>query len=428
MVESLRSRALPASILAACLIVAGIWRATRPDAIDGGDSSSFVFYATLCLQAFVFISALASGAAAISGETRAKTLQLARVKPIAMWQLLLGRWLGLLAGHGLLLALTFSLICLLMPAPRGGAECSEKVLPDFPPLAKQVDEIVHQAEIDGETDPVKLREIRRDAFARLPYAMVSINPGESLRFAFSLRHPLSECDRIAARIAFSSDAYSAIPLRASCTLEDGAGRIGKPALIENISARRLELPLDCSGFAGANSLGLVLRSESPAGSMPLMIQPRQAVALLIPTCGMRENFARAFLCTMPVVALVLAAGLALGSLFSLPVAVFCAVCAMLSIFVADYSASDPDFQDFRTESAKAGFFNHVSGVLSVATVKTLGFIARTATAPAPAAKLSERELVTSSEIASSICWNGVAIPLVMLSLAGLALGRKELPQ
>lgn len=157
-----------------------------------------------------------------------------------------------------------------------------------------------------------------------------------------------------------------------------------------------------------------------------MLQPRQSLAILVPSCGDGANFARAFLMLMPVVALLLAAGLALGSVLSLPVALFAAAGMVVSVFAAGYAASDPDLME-PDDEAPRHFIHRATRVASVAVVESLGFLAATATGPSPAALLSDGIAIPPRDAASSVAWNGLAIPLALLVAASAILERKELP-
>ena len=157
-----------------------------------------------------------------------------------------------------------------------------------------------------------------------------------------------------------------------------------------------------------------------------MLQPRQSLAILVPECATSVNFIRAFLVLMPLLAMLAALGLALGSLFSLPVASFCAVGLALSVLSAGYSVSDPDILEFE-DAMPPTALQRVTREMSVIVVRSIDFVARTATEPEPATMLADGIAVEGEEAVRSLAWNGLALPLAMLAVAAFVLERKELP-
>lgn len=432
--EAVRSRLAASTALAVGAAILVIRRTTS--GADVAAAHNFVFYALAAVETILFTSALAASAAAVSGEARAKTLQLVRAKPVPMIQFLAGRWLGLCGTFAALLAAALAAIRLCTPGG-GDATCFDRVAPALPPVAAEADEIVAEAREKGVTDARELRAIRRDALLRLPFATTAISPGEALNVAFPLAHPLDGTRPIRLEIAFSSDAYSSTPLSAICELrparsqdaveaEASRSDIKVEISVTNITSRLLSLPVDAAPFAGADALALFLRHGGAEGEMPVMLQPRRALAILVPACGATANFARAFLVLLPVVALLLALGLALGALFSLPVALFAAAGLVLSVFAAGYAADDPDALE-PDGDASQHLVHRATRAASVAVVGTLGLVARTATDPSPAALLSDNIAIPSREAASSVGWNGLVIPLALLLVAATILERRELP-
>jgi hypothetical protein len=188
----------------------------------------------------------------------------------------------------------------------------------------------------------------------------------------------------------------------------------------------MSLPFSAAALSGAKALSLEIANTGAEDGMPILVQPRQDVAILVPAGPQSANYVRAFFVMLPILALLAAAGLALGALFSLPVALFCAAGLVIAVFTADYSMSDPDalsFEDWPTPTP----IQAVTRRLSAATIKTLAFVAKTATAPTPAATLAGATLIPEREIAASVLWNGSLIPAALLMAAAAVLKRKELP-
>lgn len=422
--ETVRSRLVASTALAVAGAIAVVRRATG--GTDGAAFHNFTFYSLAAVEAILCVAALVAAAAAISGETRAKTLQLARVKPVPMFQLLMGRWIGLCASLALILAVAMAAVRIVAPQPVP-ERCSARIRPVLPSVREVAEETVAMAIRGGETNQTELSAIRRDALAKLPFATVAFSPGEALNFRFTLPKPLDASRPMMLEVAFASDSYSSKPLSVVCAIRRAeVANSDVEVAITNITARQLVIPVDTARLGGATELALAMRHGGAEGQMPVMLQPRQSLAILVPEHATSVNFIRAFLVLMPLLAMLAALGLALGSLFSLPVASFCAVGLALSVLSAGYSVSDPDILEFE-DAMPPTAIQRVTREMSVIVVRSIDFVARTATEPEPATMLADGIAVEGEEAVRSLAWNGLALPLAMLAVAAFVLERKELP-
>lgn len=422
--ETVRSRLVASTALAVAGAIAVVRRATG--GTDGAAFHNFTFYSLAAVEAILCVAALVAAAAAISGETRAKTLQLACVKPVPMFQLLMGRWIGLCASLALILAVAMAAVRIVAPQPVP-ERCSARIRPVLPSVREVAEETVAMAIRGGETNQIELSAIRRDALAKLPFATVAFSPGEALNFRFTLPKPLDASRPMMLEVAFASDSYSSKPLSVICAIRRaGVANSDVEVAITNITARQLVIPVDTARLGGATELALTMRHGGAEGQMPVMLQPRQSLAILVPEHATSVNFIRAFLVLMPLLAMLAALGLALGSLFSLPVASFCAVGLALSVLSAGYSVSDPDILEFE-DAMPPTAIQRVTRKMSVIVVRSIDFVARTATEPEPATMLADGIAVEGEEAVRSLAWNGLALPLAMLAVAAFVLERKELP-
>lgn len=425
--DSVRSRLFASLAAALAIIVVSFLYATPPKAGDAA-THNFIFYSLFCCSALLSIAAMAAAAASASGEIRNRTMHLVRVKPIQTATFLVGKWLGLVLSFALLLALALALVSLASRNTQSFRTCNERIPPDLPPIGWQVEQIVGKARASGVSDEAELRRLRSDSMAKLPFATATLAHGETWNFHFNLGSPLAQ-GTVALQVAFASDSYSPVPLSVSCVLSNphGPSSPGIPFAVSNLSARLMSIPLESPALEGATELSLSMRHGGSEGTMPVMLQPRQSIAILVPACDSALNFVRAFLVMLPVLALLLAIGLASGSIFSLPVAVFSSCGLLLAVFVAEFAVGDPDSLEIGNPSGKSSPLEIFSQTISVTTVKTLHFIADPAIEPAPVEALSNAELVPSADIASSLLWNGAAIPLAIMLGSAAVLARKELP-
>jgi len=425
--ESIRSRLFASLAAALAIIVISFLHATPPKVGDAA-THNFIFYSLFCCSALLSIAAMAAAAASASGELKNRTMHLVRVKPVPTMVFLVGKWLGLVFSFALLLALALTLVSLASRSSQSFRVCNERIPPELPPVEWQVEQIVEKARASGVSDEAELRRLRSDSLAKLPFATATLAHGETWNFKFHLGSPLAP-GPLALQVAFASDSYSPVPLSVACVLSNPQDPAfpGAPFAVSNLSARLMSIPIESAALAGAKELSLSMRHGGATGNMPVMLQPRQSIAILVPACDSSLNFVRAFLVMLPILALLLALGLATGSIFSLPVAVFSSCGLLLAVFVAEFAIGDPDSLEIESNSGESPPLEAFSQTLSATTVKALHFLADSAIEPAPVTALSNAELVPSRDIASSLLWNGAAIPLAILLGSAAALARKELP-
>ena len=429
--EALRSRLVAALAAAVALAVFGLPGLMKGDGTGSGLAKTAAFYSLTVAFAVLAVSAVVSSASAISSEAKGRTLQLARVKPLRMWKLWLGKWIGLVAVYAALLALALLGAWLGLRRVPELAIANEKIAPVLPSLESQVETIVSNAAAMGETDRARLAAIRREARAQLPFATISLEPGREWRWRFALPKGAAVGEKVGLLLAFQADSLSPKPLSARCYLRAaGAGNATPPPVtfaIDDFSTREMRLSFDAGALAGATAVELGLLHTGEKASGPILLQPRQGLFLMRPASPLLANCARTFLVLLPILALLVATGLALGALFSLPVAVFCAAGLAISVFAADYAAGDPDILDFSDDISPSPL-RVLNERLSIATTRALQFVAATAIRPAPVSEFSGGERVPTREIGASVVWNGLAIPFLLMALSSLAMARKELPE
>ena len=427
--EAIRSRMVAAVGAAVLLAVAGLPRAMVGDGTADGLAHTVIFYTLALAFTILAVSALVAGAGAISSEARGRTLQLTRVKPVRMWRFWLGKWAGLATTFAALLALAEAGVWLQVRGAPGFRLASEKIAPALPAVEDQVRRVLDAARARGETDPARLRELRRQARLQIPFAPISLDPGRAWHWKFDVGRPVDPALPPSLLVAFQSDSLSATPLSAVCRLRDADRPDAPPGpsfTLSNFSSREMRVALPTAGIEGARRLELEMAHPGPDTASPLILQPRQGLFLLRPSCSLAADFARAFLVLAPILALLVATGLTFGALFSLPVAVFCSAGLVLSAFVADYAAEDPDILSI--DDAGHSVVRRVNERLSVATTRALETVASSAVRPSPIAELAGAERIPGREVAASVAWNALALPALLMVLSSLAMSRRELPE
>ena len=206
---------------------------------------------------------------------------------------------------------------------------------------------------------------------------------------------------------------------------DHATRLPKD--IADFSAREMVFAIQAPAPGSSHRLELVIENTADKDTPPLMVQPRQGLVLMLVAGRLELNMLRAYAELLSILALLLAAGLALGSFFSLPVSVFAAACLVMSVIASSYAVSDPDMLD--ADSLKgAPPLRWLQYHASVVVTRSIAAISAPALRPAPLAHLSSSEWVPLGEMLHALVGNGIALPLALALLSSLHLARKELPE
>ena len=429
--ENVRSKVALSLFLIVSSVAAFLPLALVGDGSEPGVARMILLYP---LAATFGILAFASpwiASAAVAGGVRRRTLQLARVKPIRMWQLLLGKWLGVMLLLGSLLAVAF-VISWAHIALRGMDKDSaigvakELVGPDLPPVEEQVERIMASAEVSENLDPAGRRRLRATLLRRAPNAAITLHG--STTFAFRPRRLPAAGERFWLRAKLISDA----PSSASCSLSrpaaNGSGEESLAFVVDDFPPQGVNAPLRFdSAPLMDGELRLDISNTSPKDAPAIVLQPRRGIVLLLAAGSLPANMARAYLVLLSVLALLSAFGVALGAVFSLPVAVFAAICAVVSAVSSDWVVRDGYVFDVEPGEIH-GLVHRVEYHASLAVTSAIAFVSRNALDADPLSRLSASEWIPSRDLAKALLSNCVAIPAVLFAVFSVILSRRELPE
>ncbi len=434
--DSMRAKLVAALALVVAVIVFGMPLLLKGDGTPVGVARMTLLYPLGAAFAFLALAAPWSAAASLASDVKGRTLQLARVKPVRMWQLWCGKWLGLLLLNGLLLAGAFAGVYVRLAAT--GALALEDVgiakrhtHPVLPSLERQIAEIeanVVASHGNGMT-PRERRELRSTLRRRLPYASASLKAGDTWHWYFEPARLPAEGEKVWLRLGLHADSLSLKQPKAKIMLRAAGATHGSVFAdeITDFSPREVNLSLPAPATSGTNRLELVIANTAEKDTPQLMVQPRKRLVLLLRAGGLGANMARAYVVLLSLLALLLALGLTAGSFFSLPVAVFATTCLLLSVLSSAYVMNDPDLLDPET-MASLTVIQRVQFHLSTGVTRTLAAASAPALEASPLEHLSSSEWIPEGEIISSVAGNALALPAVLAILSSVYLARKELPE
>ncbi len=434
--ESVRTRLVAALAAVVALIIVGMPFILEGDGTPVGIARMTLLYPLGTAFAFLAVTAPWTAAAALASDVRGKTLQLVRVKPVRMWQLWLGKWLGLLSLNALLLACAFLGVLVRLKAT-GALESDDiriakrRIAPELPSLESQIRMMEENvaATYENGMAPRERRELRASLRRRLPYASASLRSGEKWEWHFQPRRLPREGEQIWLRLALHSDALSQKQPVARIYIAGDKGSPGQlaPYDIYDFSAREHVISLTAPDTAGSSRLDLTIANLGDKDAPPLMVQPRQGLFLLLRAGRLEANMARAYAILLSILALLLAIGLAAGAFFSLPVAVFASSCLIVAVIASAYAVSDPDLLDPESLGAMPAI-RRIQFRASALVTRTMAAASAPALRPAPLSSLSASEWIPLRELLGALAGNGIAIPIILALASSLHLSRKELSE
>ena len=434
--ESVRTKLVHALAAVVALLVGGMPLLLAGDGTRLGQARMVLLYVTGCAFAFLAVASLWAGSAALASDIRGRTLQLVRVKPVRMWQLWLGKWLGLLFVDALLLALVFAGVYAWTASSGALGDdalgvAKRQYPPALPPLEKQIAEMeanIAATHAQG-MSPQERRDLRATLRRQLPYATASLRSGDIWRWTFAPARIPSAGETVWLRLGLHTDPLAPEQPVARVGLVSGeaAPPTRAPHDIADFSSRHQEIALPAPDASAARRLELVIANLGGTNAPPLLVQPRQGLVLLMRAGRLEANMARAYAILFALLALLLALGLTAGAFFTLPVAVFATTCLVLSAFASDYALRDPDVFDPATVAARP-LPARVQAAVSARVIGAVATLTRPALKPAPLTHLAASEWIPPGEFRTALLGNGLAFPLLLALLSSLHLARKELPE
>ena len=434
--ESVRTKLFLALAAVVAVLVGGLPLLLKGDGTPVGVARMTLLYPLGAAFVFLALAAPWIAAASLASDIKGRTLQLVRVKPVGMWQLWCGKWMGLLFLNALLLAAAFAAIYFRLAATGALAEqdiaiAKRHIQPVLPPLEQQIDRMEAKIAATYKTGmtPQERRELRATLRKQLPYASASLQSGGTWHWLFEPERMPTEGETIWLRLGLHSDALSQKQPVAQillCADQATPGQVA-PLDITDFSSRKQEIALPAPAPGASNRLDLAIANIGDKDAPPLMVQPRQGLFLLIRAGRLEANMVKAYAVLLSLLALLLALGLSAGAFFSLPVAVFTATCVIVAVMASAYAVSDPDNLDPATFASQPAL-RRVQLRLAAGVTQALATISAPSLSPAPLSRLSTSEWIPMRELLLAIAGNALAIPAILAILSSFHLARKELPE
>lgn len=430
---AVRSRTAVSLAVVILLAVLGIPSVLDSDMNPAQAVNVALFYTLSAVEIILCIAAIWTGAASFSQDIKIKTFHLLRVKPVAAYQIWIGKWLGLVSLFALLLFFGFAGMFVRIhmlgngDLPANASIASRLISPDLPDTDAQIETLVSLAR-DENGEPLKGKEraaYRREVAMQIPYLSDSISSGQEWNWTFHLPRKVEAGRPLGFRFKFDSDAMSREGIKARCTVTSPDTKKSVVFDLPDFTSREIEMPLESVNFEGAEVLELRISHIGEKGVGSIILQPRKGLFLMQPASSLTENMARAFIVSLSVIALVAALGLTLGAFFTLPVAVFCSVALIATVLISNCtimgeSGTHEHYSEDETVLERAEL------MLGDWIVDTVVFISSPVYRSEPMSKLSSFEYIENPDVARAFCGNFIVIPAVFALISSWVLRRKEL--
>lgn len=410
--SSVRSRLFAFLAVLLLITVIGLPLTVKGDGTPEGQCRVLVVYTLGFAVAILGIATLWLGGAAVSQEVEGKTIRLIAVKPVRTVQVWLGKWLGLLALNGVLLAFVGLVVAL------------------------QVQGVLRSHALQ-DTDRHRLRRDllvgRRVWNPASALTAPAVSAGETLRWIF----PVDDAMRRRSPQGAPCDLLLRFRLHAVYRSRDAAsgawtvGTADRPTWFTYAMEEyaegvyRLALPSDLD-LDRADSVTVTFRhTGNPKTSAPIIFDPGDSVTLLVRETGFGSNLARALVILLGLLALLAAFGVTVGTLFSFPVATFVAAAGLLLSVTVQYvtvvQAAGPGHHH-GDGSAPPSLF-HQAGI---GLQRGFKFVTAPVMQFSPLSSLSDGRLVSGRETARALGILFLLYPGALAAAGAIVLSRREL--
>ena len=430
---AVRSRVVAALLVVLAAGVIGIPHFVTGDGTPASEMQVRLRYTLAFGVGILGLATLWASCAAFGAEIDSRRMELTAVKPVHPLTLWLGRWLGILLLDALLLLgvvagvrvqLEQSLVRLpgatkpasllvsratahpVLPAPEDEArrrfdelQRANRLPPDIAPAA-----LFHQLVVES----------------RNRYTV--LHPGEQASWKFLLPQPVAADGKLWIRMRFNTDAEALADVRGVCKLRrPGETAWAAETRVNELTRNELEVAVSAPQLAGATELELAFVYQAAPETAALLIQPRRALAILMPQGTFTGNLVRVLLTQLAILSALAALGLTLGACFSFPVAAFTATALLLVVLVTAGTSQDT-LQDIVAMGGRPGLMERVSfGV-----VRGMDVLTEPLLQPEPLSRVVAGERVPNAELWRVLFWGGLAYPLALALIASRVLRRREM--
>jgi hypothetical protein len=425
-------------VIAALLLLAvvGLPLVIKDDGTAQGFTQIILTYTLSTITALLGLSTLWLSCGTLARDIEECQIQVVATKPIARWQIWLGKWLGLVSLNAVLLALSGACVFGLLQwrASRLPADVQqtlrEQILvargsakeADTSAMIEAATEQIYQSRLKQSAEfanltPAEKKEVRTQIHEGVKADLQLVPPGyqsRPWRLDLGLAKNYLHGKPLQLRVKFNT----ATPGPSGVTF-DALWQVGipgktkywrteSPMSLAPDTFHEFQIPPDLFDESGV----LTVFFYNP-NNTALLFPLNEGMEVLYPEGGFALNFARGLGIIFCWMALLAALGLAAASLLSFPVAAFFALAMMLVVFSSGTLAESVESGTIAAGNEETGQMGHsIADVVLIPAFKGVLTVVNLAKNFSPIDALSTGRSITWSEL-------GVAFAQIVLLLGGL---------
>jgi len=419
-------------VIGALLIfaVVGLPLIIQDDGTAQGFTQIILTYTLSAITALLGLSTLWLSCGTLARDIEECQIQVVATKPIARWQIWLGKWLGLVMLNAALLAISGACVFGLLQyrASKLPADVQKTLREQVLVARGSAKEASHEAEVEAETDQIlqekvktaavqsaaDLRELRQQIREMVRADSQVVPPSYQRIWKIDLGSVKSSLagKPLQLRIKFNT------AQRTQSGTYDAMWQIGDPGKTAYFRTNTISLAPDTfHEFAVPADLfdenGVLTVAFANPNGTALLFSPEEGLEVLYPEGGFTLNFVRGLGIIFCWMALLAALGLAAASLLSFPVAAFFALAMLLVVFSSGTLADSVESGTVAGGNAETGQMGHsIMDVVLIPSFKGILTVISLAKNFSPIDSLSTGRSITWAEL-------GMAFTQIVVVLGGI---------
>lgn len=412
------------------LAVVGLPLIIKDDGTAQGFTQIILTYTLSAITALLGISTLWLSCGTLARDIEECQIQVVATKPVARWQIWLGKWLGIILLNAALLAISGSCVYGLLQwrASRLPADVQKTLREQILVARGSAKEASHSADVEAETDRILQEKIKTTAVSPSDLMELRQQIREMVRADLQVVPPsYQRVWKIDLGMAKSRLAGKPLQLRVKFNVAEKNGtatygalwRVGDPP---KTKYWQTEEPMSLAPdtfheFAIPPDLfdenGILTITFANPNNTALLFSPDDGMEVLYPEGGFALNFARGLGIIFCWMALLAALGLAAASQLSFPVATFFALAMMLVVFSSGTLADSVESGTVAGGNAETGQMGHsIADAVLIPAFKGVLVVISLAKNFSPIDALSTGRSITWTEL-------GLAFTQIVLLLGGI---------
>ena len=412
--------------------VVGLPLIIKDDGTAQGFTQIILTYTLSTITALLGLSTLWLSCGTLARDIEECQIQVVATKPVARWQIWLGKWLGIVLLNAALLAISGACVFGLLQwrASRLPADVQKELREQILVARGSAKEASHAADVEQETDRI-LKEKSKSAAVQSASDLAELRQQirEMVRSDIQLVPPsYQRIWKIDLGFAKSQLVGKPLQLRVKFNTAQKYGaaatygalwRVGDPP---KTKYWQTDTPMSLAPdtfheFAIPADLidenGILTITFANPNDTALLFSPEDGLEVLYPEGGFALNFARGLGIIFCWMALLAALGLAAASLLSFPVAAFFALAMMLVVFSSGTLADSVESGTVAGGNAETGQLGHsIADVVLIPAFKGVLMVISLAKNFSPIDALSSGRCITWTDL-------GLAFTQIVLLLGGI---------